>query len=37
MDEDNRSWLDKFERIFDIALKFGWAVFLYFMIMERIK
>jgi len=37
MDEDERSWLDKLERLFDIALKFGWALFLYLMIMDHFK
>lgn len=25
----NKTWLDHFERWFDIALRFGWVLFIY--------
>ena len=26
---DTKSWVDHFERWFDIALRFGWVLFIY--------
>ena len=26
---NDKTWLDHFERLFDIALRFGWCLFIY--------